>query len=149
MKEYTGELKQHKFVLEKANQIIHLANIGKVVGMFTNPALSVTATKVKKASQSAQKIYHFSFLKNLAILYKKGCLFSTSSTKTNFQSKSITNLQRNSLGLVKRRSKGWSVLSVGKQNILKANFSKNQVSVEESFGAQMAKDILNFAQVLF
>jgi hypothetical protein len=104
----------------------------------------MTAKKIKKVSQSAQKIYHFSFLKNLALLFKRGCLFSPSSTKTNFQTKVITNLQRNSLGLVKRRKKKWSIYSIGKQNILKTSFLKNQVSVEESLRIQAAKGISNF-----
>jgi len=144
MKELTGELKQHKIVLQKANNIIHLANIGQVVGLITNPSVTMTAKKIKKASQSAQKIYHFSFLNNLALLFKRGCIFSPSSTKTNFQTKVITNLQRNSLGLVKRRQNKWSIYSIGKQNILKTNFSKDQVSVEESLRIQAAKGMSNF-----
>lgn len=146
MKEYTGELKQHRFVLERANKIIKLSNTGQIVGIFTNPSIAITAQKVKKAAQLAQKTYHFSFLKNLALLFKKGCVFSPSSTKTNFQSKSVLKLQRDNFGLVKRRKKGWSTYSIGTQNILKASFSKNQVEVEESLGAQVARGISSFAQ---
>lgn len=144
MKNLTGELKQHKYVMNKGNDVIKLANLGKIVGLFTNPAFTVTAQKVKKATQKAQAVYHISYLKNLVFLYRKGCIFSPSSSKTNHLSKSVVKLQRNVLGLVKQRKAPWSILSIGKKNILKVNYKNSTPSTGELSLTQMAKVLSNF-----
>lgn len=147
MKEATGELKQHNSVINTGNNIIHLANLGQVVGIITNPAIAASSKKIKIVTQKAQAIYHISFLKNISLLFKKGCLFSPSIAKTNYLTAKAVRLNRDQLGLVKKRKQNWKFYSVGKENAIQAKYlqGKSTPKSKEVIGFQVAKDLLNFS----
>lgn len=143
MKEYTGEIKRHNEVIEITNTGIKAANTGTILGLFTSPALALTAKRLKSLLKRTQDIYHFSFLKKVSSLYSKDCQFTPTAFKTNYQTKSFyLKLSRNQSGTVKERKKEWKVYSGNKSSLLVAKFHNQKLEVKESSLINMVKALL-------
>ncbi len=142
-KEANGLLKKHKEFITKTNYIIHLANLGKAVGLISNPGVTVSSDRAKQATQLVQNTYHISFLKNIGRLYSEKCKFTPTVVNTLYRTKGVAFLERNSLGTVKRRDKKWSYSTLGLKNTVRTTFSNGSTSTQ-NFQIKKALDLLKF-----
>ncbi len=133
VKEANGLITSHKKMIELTNNIINLANLGQMVGLITNPAVTINAQRAKTLTQKTQDIYHLSFLKNIATLFNRSCLFTPNVAKTFYQTSAVVKLRRNKSGTVAKRRKEWGYSSGNKSNLIRSKMHLKAIKTQISF----------------
>jgi hypothetical protein len=127
VKEAHGIIAEHKKVIEITNNIIRIANLGQMIGLFTNPAVLMTSKRAKSLTQKSQTIYHFSFLEKIRAMFTQSCVFSPNIAKTHFETTSLIFLKRDQSGVVIKRRNKWGFSGTNKSSLIKSYFTTNTV----------------------
>jgi hypothetical protein len=123
VKEAHGVIAQHKETIELTNNIIRIANLGQMIGLFTNPTILIGSKRAKELTQKSQAIYHISFLEKIRSLFTQSCIFTPNIAKTHFETTSVLILERDKSGVVKRRREKWEFSSINKSSLIKSTLT--------------------------
>lgn len=132
IKEFNGLSYKYTQQIEQMNQVIEIANKGKVASLLLlNLPAATTAKKVKKVAQAKQYYDHFSFLKNIYLLKQKNCPLSLFQTISPYSKGVAGPLSRNTNGTARGKQK-WINLFRLKKKVIKETFQLKKSGLEIS-----------------